>query len=133
MEAVSRRKPPKFRPIDLTDHTHQRLTKSPHHIRVAIQEIANKYRLPALLTDLWQFLSSFNPGLSLFQSLPPEFEFVDVWHDLRVETPMVNDAYRSEWRRVRANPSYGERQLNISDPVLIHETDEARVGGLRGE
>lgn len=46
---------------------------------------------------------------------------------------MVNDFYKEEWRRIRANPAYGEKKLLMFDTVLVHETDDAEVVGLKGE
>ncbi|KAG8964982.1 hypothetical protein FRC05_003509 [Tulasnella sp. 425] len=126
--AVKRRKS-RFRTVDLTNAPHLKLNKTPHRISVPITDIQAEYQLPDLVQDLGVFLKTFNPSLT---SLPTEFLLVDVWNDMRVEVPVINEYYPEEWRRIRAHPSPSIGGVQRYDPVLIHETDEAEVVGLQG-
>ncbi|KAG9023690.1 hypothetical protein FS837_005658, partial [Tulasnella sp. UAMH 9824] len=126
--AIKRRKT-RFRPVELGSTPHLKLNKTPHRVSVPIAEIQAEYQLPDLIQDLGTLLKSFNPSLS---SLPTEFHCIDVWNDMRVEVPVINEYYPEQWRRLRAHPSQGTDGVHHYDPVLIHETDEAEMVGLQG-
>lgn len=109
----------------------KRLAKTPHRKNMTLAQIAADHAIPGLEYALGEYLRSLDPGVT---SWPGGFELFDVWYDLRVEIPVVNDFYGVEWRRIRARPPHALAKASGShfDPVLIHDTDDAEVVGLKG-
>lgn len=109
----------------------KRLTKTPHKKATTLAQLAEDHGIPGLEYAVATYLRSLDPAIAAW---PKEFELVDVWYDLRVEIPVINDFYGVEWRRIRARPPHAARKSGTHfDPVLIHDTDDAEVVGLDGK
>lgn len=108
-----------------------RLNKRPSLVAYKLTEAAKLFDIPTLSSDILRYLQ--RTGRRDLVTLPPEFQYLNVWYHVRVLSPTPNSYYKPEWYRLRALPAINN-QPSFSDAVLLAEGDESIAkSGLKGE